>query len=200
MGYTHYWDTSDLDADVWKNEFVPGVMAIIAKSDVPLAGAMGEGEPTISDTEIALNGKSPDDYESFVLALPRKAYGFTKTQYRPYDKVVVAILMLAKQCFGDAFSWSSDGDASDHAEGASLLHSLDFWKRNEAEKFLGEPNNFRDTGHVMSCLDDRGLTKQQDWREGITIWKFADQSAIKVEGSDVSVLDPEETAQQWGEK
>mgnify|MGYP003640387661 CR=1 FL=1 len=69
--------------------------------------------------------------------------------------------------------------------------------RSEAEKFLGEPNNFRDTGHVMSCLDDRGLTKQQDWREGITIWKFADQSAIKVEGSDVSVLEPQETAQQW---
>lgn len=69
--------------------------------------------------------------------------------------------------------------------------------RSEAEKFLGEPNNFRDTGHMMDCLDDRGLSKQENWNERITIWKFADQSAIKVEGLDVSLLDPQETAQQW---
>jgi hypothetical protein len=69
--------------------------------------------------------------------------------------------------------------------------------RSEAEKFISGPNDFRDTAHMSECLDRRGLSKQEHWNEGITIWKFADQSAIKVEGSDVSLLEPQETAQQW---
>ena len=85
-----------------------------------LAGPNGKGKPHLSKHLIALNGKRPHDYESFVLDKepptphPERQQsdamtGFVKTEYRPYDAVVVSILAVAQQIAPDAIVVASDG-------------------------------------------------------------------------------------------
>jgi hypothetical protein len=61
-------------------------------------------------------------------------------------------------------------------------------KASEAEKFLREPNNFRDTNHIMNALDERELDKDQDWEAETTTWTFPDGSKIKVCGNEVELI------------
>lgn len=93
---------------------------------IKLAGPSGEigTSPRFSDEEIALNGVDPDEsYESFILERDPKPsqwekpdeiakngiFNFTKTEYRPYDAVVVSILHIARTVAPDAITVSSDG-------------------------------------------------------------------------------------------
>lgn len=85
-----------------------------------LAGPQGTGKPRLSKHVIALNGRRPHDYESFMLGkeppnlfADRQASDgiadFCKTEYRPYDAVVVSILAVACRVAPDAITVSSDG-------------------------------------------------------------------------------------------
>ena len=58
-----------------------------------------------------------------------------------------------------------------------------------AEAMLREPNNFRDVNHLMTILDDHDLETIQDWNGGVTIWVFADASAIQIQSEDITVID-----------
>ena len=88
-----------------------------------VAGPRGTGKPRLSKHLIALNGRRPDDYESFVLGKeppPPPPYrqesdalsGFCKTEYRPYDAVVVSILAVAQKVAPGAIVVSSDGGSA----------------------------------------------------------------------------------------
>ena len=88
-----------------------------------VAGPRGTGKPRLSKHIIALNGRSPQDYESFVLGKeppPPPPYrqesdalsGFCKTEYRPYDAVVVSILAVAQKVAPGAIVVSSDGGSA----------------------------------------------------------------------------------------
>ena len=85
-----------------------------------LAGPNGKGKPRLSRHVIALNGRCPHDYESFVLGKEPPAphpyrqesdagSSFCKTEYRPYDAVVVSILTVARKVAPGAIVASSDG-------------------------------------------------------------------------------------------
>lgn len=80
-----------------------GIMAINGKRTrrATVAGPTGSGKPWLNKHLISFNGKRLDDYESFVLGNEpptsfsdwRDAHamtGFVKTEYRPYDAVVVS--------------------------------------------------------------------------------------------------------------
>lgn len=98
MGHTHYFPglraTAELCADARK---------IVAASDVAICGPKGEGLPVISEAEgIRLNGAKAvgESYETFRLRgtsgsdspiLPDSC----KTNGKPYDEVVTAILIAA---------------------------------------------------------------------------------------------------------
>jgi hypothetical protein len=85
-----------------------------------LAGPDGTGKPQLAKSEIALNGKCPLDYEAFLLNKqpptllsnrrePDAMTSFVKTEYRPYDAVVVSILAVAQKVAPDAIVVRSDG-------------------------------------------------------------------------------------------
>ena len=123
MGYTHYWKkTDELDKDVWEKEFIPIASSIMKESGVALGDDLGkvDSKPNTTSDVLSFNGISPMDFETFSLTRNKEEFSFCKTSSRPYDKVCVAILMLADDVFDD-FSWSSDGNAEDHKEGKELL-------------------------------------------------------------------------------
>lgn len=107
------------------------VKKIIAQGErdgIRIRDAYGEREPEFNEARFGINGDAfglTDDgrdlaHESFIWeGIPsisewRKdepmSFDFCKTNYKPYDVVVGAILIRAKYIYGDCVSISSDGD------------------------------------------------------------------------------------------
>lgn len=100
--YTHYYSINT-DSPEWKAiwpQFVDDVHKIISRCDVALAGSAQEGVgrevPPLVDLKegIYLNGVDEDSHEPFAIGC-KNHYGFTKTAFKPYDKVVTCILLRA---------------------------------------------------------------------------------------------------------
>lgn len=107
MGYTHYM--RDLKVNP---VLAQAVREIVAESDCFIGNGFGEGEPVITDTEIILNGDASQmlDGETFYLAQSYDGFNFCKTNRKPYDEVVGAILICAICSGAEGYeSISSDG-------------------------------------------------------------------------------------------
>jgi hypothetical protein len=90
MGYSHSWShEAEIPADTWA-KITADAKRLVA------AFRAGLSELTIDDDWIIFNGALPQDFETFGLKrLPEDA--FCKTNHRPYDKLVCAVLSVAKQ-------------------------------------------------------------------------------------------------------
>lgn len=128
MGYTHYFNRKPtLDLDLWQ-EFIPIVQSIVNSEahDISL-------DYEITDEHVQLDGVGKDGYET--LYIPRiytpkewqepdnngTFFGCCKTNRRPYDSVVTAILLAANSVFRDDLTIASDGFAQEWYEGYRLL-------------------------------------------------------------------------------
>lgn len=91
MGYTHYWEGSEVDEQAVKE-----AESIIKASGVTIKGWDGEEEPVVTVGEIRINGDASvgQDHETFHVGHGLNAgFEFCKTARKPYDKVVGAILI-----------------------------------------------------------------------------------------------------------
>lgn len=115
MGYTNYWTIADKTASLAKRK----QMAIFAKfaidlSEVCIKGGDGTGKPELTEEHIWLNGngegEEEEDHETFGLAMTQpKQWDFCKTIRKPYDEVVKACLIYAKE-LGIIQGWDFDGE------------------------------------------------------------------------------------------
>lgn len=134
MGYTHYWrqyrDFTDEEWDYAREFFHKGLELLSedlsfqttahdwGNDPVSIRGPQGTGEPLCNENEIGFNGcKSLDlDHESFYVQKiasgyvwsPTQRFFFCKTARKPYDVLVVAMLMMFHE-MNPWFEWSSDG-------------------------------------------------------------------------------------------
>jgi hypothetical protein len=142
MGYTRYYRVEGkIDPIKFKDYSKDCKMVceeITKQTGHGIAGWDGEGEPRFEDEGISFNGVGDLSHETFGLSPQTTGFNFTKTQRKPYDKHVLACLILAKQYFGDNIKVSSDGDNNDK-EIEELLISL------------------RRDNKIKSILDERGL-------------------------------------------
>lgn len=125
MGYTHYWERQTGEHDAAKFGEFARVAAIVVelatKRGVKIGDALGEGKPyVINEQKIALNGVGAESHESFVLTRVSSGFEFCKTNEKPYDVVVVAILVLYKHFFPEVV-FSSDGGLADLQAGLALV-------------------------------------------------------------------------------
>jgi hypothetical protein len=139
MGYTHYYSRSYTDSS-GKAEYLKfreGAERIIVEavaSGIQIADAFGErlGYWENSDERVALNGYGDDSHETFdwpastppmtdsaITNVPY-FFNFVKTARKPYDAVVVALLLLLKDVYGNAVDVSSDGSWSEWQDGRDL--------------------------------------------------------------------------------
>lgn len=106
MGYTRYWDIkSDLN-DFEFLKFREICNQIVELFDIPL------DDITINDNEVIFNGVGDDAHETFVFS-KKSGFNFCKTKRKPYDAVVCACLLAAKNIFVDKIDIRSDGDNND---------------------------------------------------------------------------------------
>lgn len=123
MGYTHYWKNSTPASAADWLQFTAAASRVIHRAryvnKIKLACWNGTGAPVVNNSEVGFNGRDPEAFESFRIARGDSASDFCKTGRRPYDAAVVGVLIVAAHTL-PGFSWSSDGDPEDHAEGLRL--------------------------------------------------------------------------------
>jgi hypothetical protein len=94
------------------------------------------GPVVITETEILFNGPGEKGHETFYFTREVDAdevasrilsgrgdglaFAFCKTAFKPYDEVVCALLIAAKEVFGDDIKISSDGTWDEWAAGRQL--------------------------------------------------------------------------------
>lgn len=114
MGYTHCWTVKDIDnVRAVLPKIVADARVIIRNAETPVAnwdGAPGTKPKLGPKTGISLNGVGEDSHESFIFP-PHAGSGwdFTKTDRKPYDLIVTAILRRIEHHAGDAVEVTSDG-------------------------------------------------------------------------------------------
>ena len=121
MGYTHYWDNPGFTNDEW-SEAQKYAKRIVGATYVPIQFEDDiAAAPQIDNDVIRFNGVGGAAHETFFVEKhPNRGFGFCKTAYKPYDEVVVAMLIMLSRV-NPRFTWSSDGDDSDHVEGMKLF-------------------------------------------------------------------------------
>lgn len=117
MGYTRYYEIyNKLDKDKFKQFSEKCKLAcdeITNQWGEGIAGRDGQGEPEFLDSGIRFNGIGKDSCETFAITPTATGFHFTKTNRCPYDRHVLACLLLAKEYFADSIRVSSDGDNDD---------------------------------------------------------------------------------------
>jgi hypothetical protein len=141
MGYTHYNYRPVNNAG---SAEMYGKLALDAKAICEHAYTVGiklgdwSGEngtsPQFTEGEFSLNGIDDMSHETFTWkALPTQSewrkdepeiFDFCKTAMKPYDAVVTAILIRAKEIYGSCVSISSDGDWSEWQDGRDLYEAV----------------------------------------------------------------------------
>ena len=141
MGYTHYWyrdesrmfteDTFDFYGEF--AEMARQICETAEKQGIKLADAHGErlGAWQVDGESVRLNGYGEDSHESFVWdrVCPEPQewvkdvsyFDFCKTNRKPYDTVVTALLLAVREAYGDAVRISSDGGFFEWQDGVSLF-------------------------------------------------------------------------------
>lgn len=141
MGYTHYNYRPRKNAG---SAYMYGKLALDAKAICEHAQSIGiklgdwsgenETQPQFTEGEFSFNGIDDMSHETFTWkALPTQVewrkdepeiFDFCKTAQKPYDAVVTAILIRAKEIYGSCVRISSDGDWSEWQDGRDLYEAV----------------------------------------------------------------------------
>ena len=123
MGYTHYWEfTRPFTADEW-SRLRQAAEAIVTKGNIPITIPYEEvhWSDLFSDNLIRFNGSGDDAHEDFYF-VNGGGWTFCKTNRKPYDALVVAVLSIAKMIAPDAIIVTSDGSPQEWLDSIKALH------------------------------------------------------------------------------
>lgn len=122
MGYSHYWEhVPHPSAPGWK--YVVAVAALAA-TEVPLWREFNSSDsPVYAHGEITFNGAGADGHETFSLGIPSNS---CKTNQKPYDVAVTAVLLAARHYFLEPFTVHTDGDDESWEPARALLRRHGF--------------------------------------------------------------------------
>ncbi|KAH8743450.1 hypothetical protein F5883DRAFT_592977 [Diaporthe sp. PMI_573] len=121
MGYSHYWvieDPGDMEKAMTK--LINDCRKIIEQASID--SECNLDTPDFKD-RIELNGLGDDGREPFQFTY-HDSEGQCKTDRKPYDVVVCAILLRAKHLAPNAINIRSDGDWDDWSEAAAMVSAL----------------------------------------------------------------------------
>jgi len=130
MGYTHYFSQQKHPApDQWQaiKEGFAALSAAATNAGQPFPIQREDdnaAEPEIGDDRITFNGAGDDGHETMLLEREGYGFQFCKTARKPYDRAVMALLILADQCAPGCWEIGSDGDPEDWQPTLDWMNSL----------------------------------------------------------------------------
>ncbi len=112
-GYTHYFTWHEEPDEEALKACIGEMRRIIDARTNILAGPNGDGTIVMDSANVNLNGIGTNAHEPFVFP-GATGYNFCKTAGKPYDEVVTACLLVARDHFpSPILSIESDGSWSD---------------------------------------------------------------------------------------
>lgn len=117
MGYTHYWKFDTLPV-------IPVEARVVLKEILDTAYADGliqyesdvQKEPVVTEAEIRFNGVGDNGHETFHFDIHEdyraedgKVFACCKTAEKPYDEIVMKVLITLKYFLEDGLNVASDG-------------------------------------------------------------------------------------------
>lgn len=158
MGYTHYWDTKNIkiEGNIFSKSFVKNAIAVIKEvmktCDIEYFDETSEEytlltapSQIILSNGIAFNGNGDLGHESFVLDFEKTefTFNFCKTNRKPYDIAVCAVLILAKLDQSNLYV-STDGEPEDWEDAFCLVKRLrkDLVLEDKQKQLLKSKCNF----------------------------------------------------------
>jgi len=138
---THYYTWHEQPDEAALEACVADMRRIIDARRYILAGPLGGGEPVVGPRQVALNGVGEDAHETF--AFPGDmGFNFCKTQWKPYDDVVVACLLVARDYFPEeVLEIASDGQGEPGAFRAGQELYTTVLEREPAALFAEHSSN-----------------------------------------------------------
>jgi len=122
MGYTHYFEHTEISQEVWDKIVLD--CKLVCK-DQPIEDDLDGSEPKFTNTFITFNGVDYDGHETFDLNRKGSAgFTFCKTAAKPYDLAVTACLLIYKHHSPDTMILSSDGDDEDWVDAKKLVWDI----------------------------------------------------------------------------
>ena len=121
MGYTNYWKIKEKLSESDWNKLSWDVALLMRDTDIVIQFESDDPRPPIIDNElIRFNGQYDDGHETFVLVNEVTDFECCKTNHKPYDMIVCAVLALAaeygvtvksdgeREGFSDALKFASE--------------------------------------------------------------------------------------------
>ena len=128
MGYSHYFQQGSIPSQALFNNFTSHVSELIEMAwDIEL-------DVSISTDFVDINWVGAESHENFIINREGLTWNFCKTNGKPYDAVVTAVLILARYTFPD-FYLSSDGAWKEWEDGRDLFTRVMFLEPTEATVF-----------------------------------------------------------------
>jgi hypothetical protein len=127
MGYTHYFNIEKSPSEENWSSFKVEVESLIENAPkhlgVEIKGPTGGGLAVVTEDSVRFNGDREEDldFETFAVDRDNSMSGFCKTGHRPYDTVVCAVLLSAKQ-------WL-DADVSSDGEGDDWIPGMQYYQK-----------------------------------------------------------------------
>jgi len=126
-GYTHYFTWHQKPDEDKLKECLARMGQVVKAATKIVAGPDGEGDPNVGPLQLEFNGKGEEDaHEPFVFP-GQVGFNFCKTNWKPYDAVVTACLLVARGHFSaDVLEIASDGDWNEGAwaDGQALYRQV----------------------------------------------------------------------------
>lgn len=120
MGYTHYWEIQS-DSGAIQEYPLHVIRQIVNRAYA--AGLIQRDcddpqPPIVTSTAIQFNGVGSLGHETFLFSVDETGFQFCKTSAKPYDTVVMQVLIALNHGLGDKFRLSSDGDFEEEWQAA----------------------------------------------------------------------------------
>lgn len=130
MGYSHYWRPKEKPTTAQWQYIVSGFKklqaAALLTTSLPIQrDDTYSSPPEVDETCIIFNGIGDAGHETFYVEYNTEAdFNCCKTARKPYDLVVMAVLLLMHRYAPRAWSISSDGGEKDWLPALDLVNSL----------------------------------------------------------------------------
>jgi hypothetical protein len=149
-GYSHYYEWKQKPDEHALRSCLEQMHLVVAAAKNLLAGPDGDGKPKVEALQLEINGRGEESHEAFIFPAGM-GWNSCKTAGKPYDAVVTACLLIARDHFDtDILEIASDGEweAGDWADGARLYEKVvgkpaknPMGSRERHEILLGQPAN-----------------------------------------------------------
>jgi len=133
MGYTHYWK---IDSEITPEKFrsLQSIAArIVCESEASVEFSMNTNQHP-DHADICLNGIGENAHETFLLTPHKAKFECCKTNRKPYDEIVVGILLVATG--RGLLEFTSDGSGDELSAGWQLKHKVLYEKALAKKKLF----------------------------------------------------------------